>query len=113
LSVEIHSASGCSLNANVFLAESLIQNLLGNAIKHSFSNSSIIIELKQGLLEISNNGAPLQVESRKLFDRFYKASSSSDSFGLGLSIVMEICKAYNWHITYTVENNLHKVTVIF
>jgi signal transduction histidine kinase len=113
LSVEIHSASGCSLNANVFLAESLIQNLLGNAIKHSFSNSSIIIELKQGSLEISNNGAPLQVESRKLFDRFYKASSSSDSFGLGLSIVMEICKAYNWHITYTVENNLHKVTVIF
>jgi signal transduction histidine kinase len=113
LSVEIHSDSGCSLNANVFLAESLIQNLLGNAIKHSFGNSSIIIELKQDSFVILNNGAPLQVEPRKLFDRFYKASSSSDSFGLGLSIVMEICKANNWHITYTVENNLHKVTVKF
>jgi signal transduction histidine kinase len=113
LSVEIHSYSGCSLNANVFLAESLVQNLLGNAVRHSLSNSSIVIELGQGSFVISNNGAPLQVEPRKLFDRFYKASGSSDSFGLGLSIVMEICKAYNWHITYTVEKNLHIVTVKF
>jgi Signal transduction histidine kinase len=113
LSVEIHSDSVCSLNANAFLTESLVQNLLGNAIKHTFGNRSIVIELKQRSFEISNYGAPLQVEPRKLFDRFYKASSLSDSFGLGLSIVLEICKAYNWHITYTVENNLHKVSVKF
>jgi signal transduction histidine kinase len=113
LSVGIHSDSACSMNANVFLAESLVQNLLGNAIKHSFRNSRIAIELSQGSFVISNNGAPLQVEPQKLFDRFYKASSSSDSFGLGLSIVMEICKAYSWHISYTVENNLHTITVKF
>jgi signal transduction histidine kinase len=113
LSVEIHSDSGCLLNANTFLTESLVQNLLGNAIKHSFGKSSIIIELKQRSFEISNYGAPLQVEPRKLFDRFYKVSSLSDSFGLGLSIVLEICKANNWEVTYTVENNLHKVSIKF
>lgn len=113
LFVGIHSDSECILNANPFLVESLIQNLLGNAIKHSFRESRITIELSHGSFVISNNGAPLQVEPGKLFDRFYKVNSSSDSFGLGLSIVKEICKACNWIITYTVNGNLHRVTVKF
>jgi two-component system, OmpR family, sensor kinase len=113
LSVNIHSDSECILNANVFLIESLVQNLLGNAIKHSFKDSMISIKLEPGSFIISNNGATLQVEPEKLFDRFYKVNGSSDSFGLGLSIVMEICKAYNWNISYKFANNLHTVTVIF
>jgi Signal transduction histidine kinase len=113
LSVEIHSDSGCILNANVFLAESLVQNLLGNAIKHSFRNSRIIIEISQESFVISNNGDALKVEPEKLFNRFFKVNTSSDSFGLGLSIVREICKAYNWTITYVVTDNLHTVTIRF
>jgi two-component system, OmpR family, sensor kinase len=113
LSVEIHSGSDCILNANPFLVESLIQNLLGNAIKHSLRASRITIELSDGSFVISNNGAPLQVEPGKLFDRFYKVNSSSDSFGLGLSIVKEICKACNWDISYFAKDNLHTVTIKF
>jgi two-component system, OmpR family, sensor kinase len=113
ISVEIHSESECILNANVFLAESLVQNLLGNAIKHSFRNSRIIIKISQESFVISNNGAPLLVEPEKLFDRFYKVNSSSDSFGLGLSIAREICKAYNWNIIYITKETLHTVIIKF
>ena len=113
LSVDVHSDSGCILNANVFLTESLLQNLLGNAIKHSFRNSSIAIELNQKAFIISNIGDPLQVESEKLFDRFFKVNRASDSFGLGLSIAREICKAYNWNISYIAEDNLHTVRIKF
>jgi signal transduction histidine kinase len=113
LSVDIHSDSECILNANVFLAESLVQNLLGNAIKYSSRESTIVIGLSKGSFVISNNGVPLKVEPEKLFDRFYKTNGSSDSFGLGLSIVKEICKACRWNINYTVNNNLHIVTVNF
>jgi len=113
LSVEINSDSECILNANVFLAESLVQNLLGNAIKHSFRSSRIKIEISNESFVISNNGAPLLVEPEKLFDRFYKVNSSSDSFGLGLSIAREICKAYNWNIIYIAKETLHTVTIKF
>ena len=113
ISVEIHSDSECILNANVFLAESLVQNLFGNAIKHSFRNSRIIIEISQESFVISNNGAALLVEPEKLFDRFYKVNSSSDSFGLGLSIAREICKAYNWNIIYIAKETLHTIIIKF
>jgi signal transduction histidine kinase len=113
ISVEIHSDSECILTANVFLAESLVQNLLGNAIKHSFRSSRIKIEIGNESFVISNNGAPLLVEPEKLFDRFYKVNSSSDSFGLGLSIAREICKAYNWNIIYFAKETLHTVTIKF
>jgi signal transduction histidine kinase len=103
----------CTLETNFFLTESLIINLIGNAVKHNITDGKINIKLDKNHFEISNSGEPLPVSASKLFDRFYKADKSSDSPGLGLAIVREICRLNKWEINYIYEDNLHKVTVKF
>jgi signal transduction histidine kinase len=103
----------CFLETNFFLAESLVVNLIGNAVKHSITGGIINIRLDKYHLEISNPGKPLSVPALKLFDRFYKTDKSSDSQGLGLAIVKEICKLNKWEIRYEHKEDLHKVIVNF
>lgn len=71
--------------------ETLIQNLVGNAIQHSPSQSSISITLEaipQGLqLRVDDQGPGIPVnERKKVIERFQRAGPSAGS-GLGLSIV--------------------------
>jgi signal transduction histidine kinase len=103
----------CFLETNFFLAESLVINLIGNSVKHNTSGGIINISLDKSHLEISNSGKLLAVPASKLFDRFYKTDKTSDSHGLGLAIVNEICKLNKWEIRYEYEENLHKVIVNF
>ena len=103
----------CFPETNFFLAESLIINLFGNAVKHNITGGVINIKLDKDHLEISNSGEPLPVPASKLFDRFYKSDKSSESPGLGLAIVREICRLNKWEIKYEYEDKLHKVVVNF
>ena len=103
----------CYIDTNFFLADSLIINLMGNAVKHSMSNGLFNISLNRNYLEISNSGKPFSFPPEKLFDRFYKTDKSSDSPGLGLAIVKEICLLNKWEISYKYEDDLHKFIVTF
>ena len=103
----------CILETNFFLAESLVMNLIGNAVKHNITGGLINVKLDKNHLEISNSGEPLPVSASKLFDRFYKTDKSSDSPGLGLAIVREICRLNKWEINYISEGSLHKVVINF
>jgi signal transduction histidine kinase len=103
----------CFLKTNIFLAESMIINLFGNAVKHCNDEGCLNVFLDKRHLEISNTGPALSVLSSKLFERFYKGDNSSGSHGLGLSIVMEICNLNKWQIRYEYEDNLHKFIVDF
>ena len=103
----------CFLETNFFLLESLIMNLMGNAVKHCSTGGTINIVLDGNHLEISNSGIPLSVPSSKIFERFYKINKSSDSQGLGLAIVKEICLLNKWQIVYEYKDGLHKFFVIF
>jgi signal transduction histidine kinase len=105
--------SECFPETNFFLAESLIMNLIGNAVKHNIRNGIINIKLDTNHLEISNSGQMVPVPTSKLFDRFYKTNKSSDSPGLGLAIVKEICRLNKWEINYDYADNIHKVSVKF
>jgi signal transduction histidine kinase len=101
------------LETNFFLAESLLINLFGNAVKHNIKGGIININLDKDHLEISNSGGTVPIPASKLFDRFFKTDKSSDSPGLGLAIVKEICTLNKWEIKYTYEDNCHKFTVNF
>jgi signal transduction histidine kinase len=104
---------GLILETNFFLAESLVMNLIGNAVKHSSKDGTISISLKENHLEISNTGLPLSVPPEKLFERFFKADKSTGSHGLGLAIVKEICNLYKWEVKYLYLNDQHKFIVQF
>ena len=103
----------CFIETNFFLAESLIINLISNAVKHNVKSGTINITLDKNHLEISNSGEKPAVPTTKFFDRFYKTNESSDSPGLGLAIVKEICRLNKWEINYVFEENLHKVIIKF
>ena len=103
----------CFLETNFFLAESMVMNLIGNAVKHCISGGIINIKLDKSNLEISNSGVPFPFPSSELFERFFKVNTSSESLGLGLSIVKEICTLNRWEINYVYEDGQHKFLVGF
>ncbi len=113
LEIKKDISSEVFLETNLILAESLVMNLLGNAIRHCLASTTIYIILNKNRFEITNSGAPLSVPPEKLFERFYKTDKSSESHGLGLSIVNEICTVNKWQINYKYENDRHKFIVIF
>jgi signal transduction histidine kinase len=95
------------------LADILLMNLLSNAIRHNFENGSIKVRLTSRNLNIENTGHPLQISTDQLFIRFKKNSQSSDSAGLGLSIVKRICELNGFSINYYCTRELHRLEVGF
>lgn len=96
------------------LADILLTNLLGNAIKHNLPEGGVIeIELNPVFLRIANTGLPLKVAPSVLLERFRKNDAAAKSIGLGLAIVKEITKYYNWELQYETVNQRHILTVLF
>ena len=84
-----------SIEADLFLLENLMQNLIGNAVQYSAQNSTIVVRLqafgKKVVCEIINLPRnPLPADVNLLFDRYYSSRPSKMSGGLGLSIAAEI-----------------------
>jgi len=101
------------IETNYLLADTLVSNLLSNAIKHNIPNGTINITYEDNVLVFTNTGNPIEQDPENLFNRFKKESKSKDSLGLGLAIVKKISDVNNWHITYTFQKDLHKISVFF
>jgi signal transduction histidine kinase len=109
----VNIAPGVKLKINEDLAEILISNLITNAIRHNLDKGSIDINLSSQFFIISNTGAPPDRDPGELFERFRKDKVSSESLGLGLSIVKKICEQYQFSIDYVYSGNRHITTVGF
>ena len=84
------------------LADSLLQNLLQNAIKHNVRGGELAVFLSRKELKITNTGPAVAGDPSRFFERFRKHNAASESPGLGLSIVQQICGYYGWNIRYSV-----------
>jgi signal transduction histidine kinase len=82
------------------LADSLLHNLLYNAIKHNQPGGDITVRLSAEALEISNPGPAISGDPRRFFERFRKHSAAAESPGLGLSIVQQIGAYYGFDVAY-------------
>ena len=82
------------------LAESLVANLLQNAVKHSLPGGTIRVTLSAQALEVANAGPVITGDPARFFERFRKHNAASGSPGLGLSIVQQICQRYGFALTY-------------
>ena len=87
--------------------EKLISILLDNAIKHSYKESVIHINLFKEknsiIIEVKNNGDPINPgDEEKIFERFYRADKSrnrdANRYGLGLAIAKNIVTNHNGFI---------------
>ena len=102
-----------NLNLNTYLADVLLNNLFGNAIKYNILSGDLVIELTKNQFILKNTGKPLNVLPEDLFGRFQKDSDQSDSLGLGLALVKQICETYDFKVNYIFKENLHILTIDF
>ncbi len=101
--------------------DNLIGILLDNAIKYSDEHSLIKINLfkeKDNVVLICENPcSDFCVDTKKLFERFYRADEShsgeKNGFGLGLSIAKEIVDLHKGNITADYKNGIITFKVVF
>lgn len=116
---EIHVATDIEsevlINMDSVLAEILFSNLLQNAVKHNIPNGNIRIELNQKNFYIANTGIVPVESPENYFFRFKKNNQSSESLGLGLSIVKKICDISGFDVNYNFfqKEKEHKITIQF
>ncbi len=94
--------------ANRTLLESLVTNLVVNAVRNS---GQVDISLSGSRLTVSNpsgDGHPL--DSDRLFRRFASTAGSKGN-GLGLAIAKAVCDVHHWHIGYGFVDGCHQFSV--
>lgn len=97
-----------------FLFESLINNLIMNAIRHNVDGNGVIgLELKDRTLTVYNTGEHQALDTTKIFRRFSRPSERKRGNGLGLSIIHRICKYHHWDIKYSYNDGIHCFKVTF
>ena len=113
LSIEKTLTPAEEVSMNPHLADILLSNIIGNAIRHNINGGKIIIQMKNNSLSVSNTGAPLTLPGEKLFERFQKGSTSAESLGLGLSIAKQIADSSGFRISYSYAKELHTLLLSF
>ena len=89
--------------------ETLLKNLISNAIKYRKKNTTdalVHVKIKNEgnmfVIEVIDNGEGISERNqKKVFEMFYRASSSSQGTGLGLAMCQEIVKKLNGEIKLT------------
>lgn len=100
------------IETNPALLDSLITNLIVNAIRHSPGGSSINVTLEYHSLEVANQSDKGALNEEELFNRFH-SSTCKQGNGLGLAIVKAICDYHGWEINYAFDNGVHSFRVNF
>jgi signal transduction histidine kinase len=95
-----------------FLADSLISNLLGNAVKYNYVGGTIEINTSASSYTISNTSMQPPIPAGKLFTRFSSTNNGEGlSNGLGLAIVKKIADTNRLQINYHVQDGKHSFTI--
>lgn len=109
ININVDIKNDVKLIINAKQLQILIDNNISNAIKYSYPNSTININLKiknSGyLLEFIDYGIGIK-NTDKLFTRYYREKSTTGGFGIGLNIVKSILDQYN--ITLNIKSELKK-----
>ncbi len=89
----------------------LIDNIISNAIKYNRVDGHIHVELREGVLTVSDTGVGIPPEKiSKIFQRYQRANETVGGFGIGLHIVAMIADEYD--IDISVDSQLDKGTQI-
>jgi signal transduction histidine kinase len=106
-----NEVNSLQITMNPQLADTLISNLVINAIRHSEQKSYVLLKSEKNSFSISNPGKAT-LDKYRIFDRFWKSDHSSGT-GLGLAIVKRICDQYNFLLNYEFKNGNHFFNIVF
>ena len=112
LQTDFQTAS-LTIKANRSLLESMMNNLIVNAVRHNRPNGTITVTLNNESLSVANTSDETELDENLIFNRFYRPSEKPKGNGLGLAIVKAICEYHGWNITYAYHSGQHRFTVTF
>jgi len=84
----------------------LLDNLISNAIKYNKTGGDLKIRLTHEDFTIKDSGTGIaKSDLATIHERFRRANSSEGGFGIGLDIVYQVVRAYDFDITIDSETN--------
>ncbi len=92
-----------SISINRTHLQRIIDNTISNAIKYSFKDTIVSINLYKDtqrnstVFSVHNYANPI-INKKTIFNRYYKENHIKGGFGIGLNIVKNICEANNIEI---------------
>ena len=96
---------------NPVLLTILLNNLFINAIKYNLEdNGSIRIIIDENTFSIENTSPMEKIDKQFIFERFNK-NSTSGSLGVGLSLIKKVVDFFNWQVTYSYKDGVHKFKI--
>lgn len=118
IALDVHIEKAIYVPLHQSLVDLLLSNLISNAIRHNASplaggSGLIRVNLTREGLVIVNTGREPIVPTQELFERFKKGNTGSDSIGIGLAIVRQICDLSHFDVEYQYKAGLHMLAVSF
>lgn len=108
-----HSGARSCIKANRTLLESLVNNLVVNAVRHNRPDGGITVTVSDRKLSVTNTSDSPSLDSNMIFKRFYRPSEKTKGNGLGLAIVKAVCDYHGWKVGYHYADGEHCFEVNF
>jgi two-component system OmpR family sensor kinase len=92
------------INGDKFILYTILRNLISNASKYSYENSSIEVTINEEDITVEDHGIGIREEEKnRIFERFFRGNESSKyakGSGLGLAVVKYFCEIANYKINF-------------
>ncbi len=116
----LHIVTNIEENIEVVFNETKLQrvidNNLSNIIKYSYSHSGVFISLnaegEEALLSFKNSSDTIE-DCEEIFREYYRENDVKGGYGIGLSIVKEICDENGVAVTLDSKDNITLFTYRF
>lgn len=102
-----------TVKCNEALLNSLITNLIVNAVRYNKAGNRVRIRVADDSLAVTNASDTPELDTTHIFSRFYRVGKGSKGNGLGLAIVKSICDYHHWQVDYHWQEGLHTFRVTF
>ncbi|MBN7813114.1 HAMP domain-containing histidine kinase [Algoriphagus sp. H41] len=111
--VSVESKGELKVAMDPSLANTVVSNLIRNALFHNVQGGTVEVFLDEKSLKIANSGQEDPLDGQHIFERFYKSGKAQSGTGLGLAIVKAICGLYGYELSYRFEKGQHCFEVVF
>ncbi len=109
--IQILNMSSLIIITEIQFFESIVQNLMTNALK--YSTQEITIEINNNTICFIDSGLGFSESTLKNIGQPFNKSNLNESTGLGLAYCYEICNLLNWKLTHERQEDKTTMRLIF